>query len=40
MGTGTKLNERLKSGYSNVATWFTNTNIFDRSLIFIPINKE
>ncbi|KAL8000053.1 putative Ulp1 protease family catalytic domain, papain-like cysteine peptidase superfamily [Plasmopara halstedii] len=39
-GKGSTTHERMKAGYKNVSTWLARTDFFDRSIIFIPINKD
>ncbi|KAF1779783.1 Ulp1 protease family, C-terminal catalytic domain [Phytophthora cactorum] len=39
-GKGASARERMEAGYKNVATWLARSNFFNRSIIFIPINKE
>ncbi|ETL38507.1 hypothetical protein L916_09921 [Phytophthora nicotianae] len=39
-GKGATALERMEAGYKNVSTWLARSNFFDRSIIFIPINKE
>ncbi|TMW63879.1 hypothetical protein Poli38472_014789 [Pythium oligandrum] len=40
MGKGPTLADRLQAGYNNVSTWLTRNDFFNRSLIFVPINKS
>lgn len=40
MGKGTSVAERLEAGYKNVSTWLTRADLFRRSMVFVPINKE
>jgi Ulp1 family protease len=39
-GKGTTMRERLAAGYKNVSTWLTRSDLFSRTLVFVPINKE
>ncbi|KAG1698895.1 hypothetical protein DVH05_014279 [Phytophthora capsici] len=39
-GKGTSASERMEAGYKNVSTWLARSNVFNRSIIFIPINKD
>ncbi|KAG6951463.1 hypothetical protein JG687_00013601 [Phytophthora cactorum] len=39
-GKGASARERMEAGYKNVATWLARSNFFNRSIIFIPINKD
>ncbi|KAL3661733.1 hypothetical protein V7S43_013030 [Phytophthora oleae] len=39
-GKGTTARERMEAGYKNVSTWLARSNVFKRSIIFIPINKD
>ncbi|TDH70270.1 hypothetical protein CCR75_000157 [Bremia lactucae] len=39
-GKGLTTRERMVAGYNNVSTWLARSQIFHRSLIFIPINKD
>ncbi|CAI5746226.1 unnamed protein product [Peronospora destructor] len=39
-GMGSTASERMEAGYKNVSTWLARSNLFSRSIIFIPINKD
>ncbi|KAG7381140.1 hypothetical protein PHYPSEUDO_006421 [Phytophthora pseudosyringae] len=39
-GKGSTARERMKAGYKNVSNWLARSNFFNRSIIFIPINKD
>ncbi|KAF4034444.1 Ulp1 protease family C-terminal catalytic domain [Phytophthora infestans] len=39
-GKGATAHERMQAGYKNVSTWHAHSNFFNRSIIFIPINKD
>ncbi|KAK1943722.1 putative ubiquitin-like-specific protease 2A [Phytophthora citrophthora] len=39
-GKGPTARERMDAGYKNVSTWLARSNVFNRSIIFIPINKD
>ncbi|CAI5714838.1 unnamed protein product [Peronospora farinosa] len=39
-GMGSTTSERMEAGYKNVSTWLARSNLFSRSIIFIPINKD
>ncbi|KAI9918168.1 hypothetical protein PsorP6_012766 [Peronosclerospora sorghi] len=39
-GKGTTAGTRMEDGYKNVSTWFARSNLFHRSIIFIPINID
>jgi Ulp1 family protease len=39
-GKGSSARARMEAGYKNVSTWLARSNFFNRSIIFIPINKE
>ncbi|KAG7387162.1 hypothetical protein PHYBOEH_008356 [Phytophthora boehmeriae] len=40
VGRGPTQAARLEAGYKNVSTWLARSNFFNRSMIFIPINKD
>ncbi|KAE8906956.1 hypothetical protein PF005_g16386 [Phytophthora fragariae] len=39
-GKGPTARARLEAGYNNVSKWLSRSNFFNRSIIFIPINKD
>ncbi|KAG6599727.1 ubiquitin-specific protease 2A [Phytophthora cinnamomi] len=39
-GKGPTPSARMEAGYKNVSTWLSRSNFFNRSIIFIPINKD
>ncbi|CAH0481527.1 unnamed protein product [Peronospora belbahrii] len=39
-GKGSTASGRMEAGYKNVSTWLARSNVFNRSIIFIPINKD
>lgn len=40
VGRGSNKKDRLANGYKNVSKWLARADFFNRSMIFIPINKE
>ncbi|DBA00313.1 TPA: hypothetical protein N0F65_001508 [Lagenidium giganteum] len=40
LGKGSTPIDRVKAGYKNVSTWLARSDFFNRSMVFIPINKE
>jgi len=40
MGRGSNVTSRLEAGFKNVSKWLARADFFNRSMIFIPINKE